>query len=85
MAAYVGTKGGQGMLAVVNKGPNAVQLKLPDRLGPEKVTQRWELRGELSEPALDAKDGVRFERGQVPGGKSICDVNGYSAVILHMG
>jgi hypothetical protein len=85
LTAYIGTKGGQGMLAVINKGPNAVQLKLPDRLGPGVVTQRWELRGELSGPSLDAKDGVRFERGQVPGGKSIRDVNGYSAVILQVG
>jgi hypothetical protein len=81
VTAYAGTKAGQEMLAVINKGANAVQLKLPDRFRAEKVTYRWELSG----PGLNAKDGVYFGRVQLPGRSAISEVHGYSAVILQVG
>jgi hypothetical protein len=81
VTAYVGRKGENVMLAVVNKGANTVRLKLPDRLGPGKPTRVSELRG----PALNAKDGVRFGRVQLNGESATGEVNGYSGVILQMG
>jgi hypothetical protein len=72
VTAYLGRKGAETMLAVVNKGGDAVRLKLP-----EKMSRRWELDG----PALDAKEGVSFERGR--GDDS--GVKGYSAVIFGTG
>ncbi|HTC74436.1 MAG TPA: hypothetical protein VK684_02590 [Edaphobacter sp.] len=53
VTAYVGARVEQMMLAVINKGANSVQLKLPDRFTPRKVAHCWELSG----PALNAKDG----------------------------
>ena len=81
VTAYVGTKAGQTMLAVVNKDANAVQLKLPDKFRQETIIARWELVGS----ALNAKDGVHFGRVQLPGERAIGGVNGYSAVILQAG
>jgi hypothetical protein len=81
VTAYVGTKTGQAMLAVVNKGANTVRLGLPDRFRREKITSRWELRG----PSLDAKEGVRFGRVQVSDEKTLGEVNGYSGAILQVG
>jgi hypothetical protein len=81
VTAYVGTKGEQVMLAVINKGANTVRLKLPDRFRPEKVTYRWELSG----PGLNAKDGVNFGRVQLPDERAISEVKGYSAMILQVG
>jgi hypothetical protein len=73
VTAYAGTKDGETMLAVINKGADAVQLKLP-----LQMLRRWELDG----PALDAKAGVRFARGRQTAGS---DVKGYSAVIFSTG
>lgn len=54
VTAYQGVKDGRTLLAVVNKGEHAVQLKLPVAM---KGAKRWELAG----PSLDAKTGVSFQ------------------------
>jgi hypothetical protein len=81
VTAYLGTKGEQVMLAVINKGASTVQLKLPNGLQTSKITHRWELGGS----ALNAKVGVHFGRVQLPGESAISEVNGYSAAILQVG
>jgi hypothetical protein len=80
VTAYMGTKGEKVMLAVVNKGAKPVQLKLPDGLRVEKITNQWELSG----PALSAKEGVRFGERQLLGA-TIETIKGYSAVVLQAG
>jgi hypothetical protein len=80
VTAYVGTKAGQAMLAVVNKGANTVRLGLPDRFRQEKISARWELSGS----ALDAKEGVRFGRAKLSDEKTMDEVNGYSGAILQV-
>ncbi len=81
VTAYVGTRGGRTMLAVVNKGANTVRLGLPDRFRREKISARWELSG----PALDAKEGVRFGTVQLSDERAMGEVNGYSGAILQVG
>ncbi len=80
VTAYVGAKGEEMMLAIVNKGANTVQLKLPDMFTPGRVAYRWELSG----PGLNAKDGVQFGRVQLHGETAIGEVSGYSGVILQV-
>jgi hypothetical protein len=77
--AYVGTKSGRMMLAIVNKGAEAVRVEAPEEMRAKSLTGRWVLRG----PALSAKEGVRFEAA-VPG-KGPVEVQGYSALLLQAG
>jgi hypothetical protein len=53
VTAYQGLKDGHTLLAFINKGPNAVAVKLPVAM---KGAKRWELTG----PSLEAKSGTAF-------------------------
>jgi hypothetical protein len=53
VTAYSGLKDGRSLLAIVNKGEQAVELKLSTTMA---VKKRWDLTG----PSLDAKSGVSF-------------------------
>jgi hypothetical protein len=80
MTAYVGERGANEMrIAVVNKGPDAISLHLPDAV-QRKSMQCWRLSG----PALDAKDGVRFEEVS-PSSNEMEPVHPYSAVLWQLG
>jgi hypothetical protein len=81
VTAYVGTKHEEMMLAVINKGPIAVQLQLPERFRSGKVAHRWELRGST----LSSKEGVHFIKVPVPDDMAVSRVDGYSAAILQAG
>lgn len=78
MTAYMGTKGKQVRLAVVNKGAQAVSLDLPEPFRSGEVAERWVLRG----PSLDAKEDVRFEREEPAGRTTVNEVAAYSAVVF---
>jgi hypothetical protein len=80
VTAYTGTKGGQILLAIVNKGAEAIRVEVPEAMRAKGLTGRWVLRG----PALSAKTGVRFEAEAVPG-KAPLEVAGYSAMLLQAG
>jgi hypothetical protein len=80
VTAYLGTKGEQSQLAVINKGANPIHITLPKSLRTKPVTQRWVLSG----PAIDAKDGVRLTN-EPPTGTTSNEVPGHSAVILRTG
>ena len=57
VTAYVGQRGANEMrIAVVNKGAEAISIQLPGAVRSKSV-KYWRLSG----PAVDAKDGVRFE------------------------
>jgi hypothetical protein len=79
--AYVGTRMGRIVkLAVVNKGPDTIQVELPAAFRQNQSTRAWVLSG----PALDAKTGVKFE--EVPPEKAATQtVSGYSAVLWQLG
>ncbi len=78
VAAYLGTKGEQVKLAVVNKSAHSIHIALPETLRTKRVTQRWVLRG----PALSAKDGVRFGKEAWTDRIPVNEVPTYSGVIL---
>jgi len=81
VTAYLGTKGEQAKLAIVNKSAQQISVELPQRLQSSQSTQRWTLRG----PSLSAKEGVRFEREELAKTVQETKVSGYSAAILQMG
>ena len=81
VTAYLGAKGEQVKLAVVNKSAQTVHIALPEVLRTQKSTQRWVLHG----PALSAKDGVRFEKEGLTDKTQANEVRAYSAVILQAG
>jgi hypothetical protein len=74
VTAYVGTKSQERLLAMVNKGAEAIRFELPETM---RVRERWVLQG----PSLDAKEGVRFAKEGLPG-KGAVEVAGYSAVLF---
>lgn len=77
VTAYVGTRGEREIrLAVVNKGADAVQVKLP------RAIQRTSM---LSGPALDAKTGIKFEETHSAGTAKTQTVAGYSAMLWQHG
>jgi hypothetical protein len=80
VTAYMGTKGGRMLLAIVNKGAEAVRVEVPETMRAKGVTGTWVLRG----PALSAKEGVRFEAVSVTGMGPV-EVAGYSGVIVQAG
>ena len=80
VTAYLGTKGGRMMLAIVNKGAEAVRVESPEEMRAKSLRGSWVLRG----PVLSAKEGVRFEAETVPG-KGPVEVPGYSALLLQAG
>jgi hypothetical protein len=73
ITAYQGSKDGNRLLAIVNKGSSAAEFSLPTPLHSAK---RWEMSG----PALDAKNGVSFQPIR-PIGATVF-VPAYSAVLL---
>lgn len=74
VTAYHGLKNGRALLAIVNKGEHAVEVKIPSAI---KGAKRWELAG----PSLDAKSGVRFAaRGTAE--SSTLSIDAYRAVLL---
>jgi hypothetical protein len=73
ITAYQGSKDGNRLLAIVNKGSSAAEFSLPTPLHSAK---RWEMSG----PALDAKNGVSFQPIR-PIGATVF-VRAYSAVLL---
>ena len=82
VTAYLGTRGEQTKLAVVNKGAQQISVELPQPFRSVKPANRWTLSG----PSLSAKEGVRFEREEPVGTTTQIDkVPGYSAVILQVG
>ncbi len=78
VTAYLGTKGMQVKLAVVNKSAQPVHVELPEILRKHKLTERFMLSG----PALDAKQGVRFGEERVTDKTALIQVGSYSAMIL---
>jgi hypothetical protein len=78
VTAYMGTRGEQVKLAVVNKSAQPISVRLPERFGSSPSSERWVLRG----PSLDAKEGVQFERNELTGRTLENEVPGHSAVIL---
>jgi hypothetical protein len=81
VTAYMGTRGEEAKLAIVNKSARQISVELPHRLQSAKPANRWTLRG----PSLNAKEGVRFEREESVETTQMDKVPGYSAVILHLG
>jgi len=77
VTAYLGRKGGEVRLAVVNKSAQPLVLELPPSLHGRDLAQRWLLHG----PALDAKEGVQFAK-DLPRQTQAATVPAYSAVIL---
>jgi hypothetical protein len=69
------------MLAVVNKGAEAVAVELPPSMRAVGGTGRWVLEG----PSLGAKDGVRFVKDEVQGMGVVREVARYSGVIFVAG
>ena len=85
VTAYLGTKGfgvfeNRILLAIVNKGANAIEVELPESMR-RSVRGRWVLRG----PALDARDGVSFGPEKAHKGRPVGEVPAYSALILQTG
>jgi hypothetical protein len=78
ITAYLGTKGDQVQLAVINKGADPVHISLPKILRTKSITERWTLSG----PALNAKEGVRFTKGPLGATTPFSNVPGHSAVLL---
>jgi hypothetical protein len=78
ITAYQGSKAGRAMLAFVNKGEYAVNLKLPQSFEAEKHLSQGELRG----PALNAKRGVQSRPAAQDKRATVIGVAGYSAAIL---
>ena len=78
VTAYQGSKASATMLAFINKGESAIQLKLPDPFRSAKKVKQWELRG----AALNAKTGVHFGLVPAPRLTPVLQVDGYSAMIL---
>jgi len=78
VTAYMGTKGGQVKLGVINKGSQARSVQLPPALLSKKLAPRWVLRG----PSLSAKEGVRFEQAGRDSKTQTIQVPAYSGVIL---
>jgi hypothetical protein len=74
VTAYLGRRGGEVKLAVVNKGAEAVTVQFPASMRAAKGMERWVLEG----PSLSAKDGARFGRGA----GAAREVSGYSGVIF---
>jgi hypothetical protein len=81
VTAYLGTRGKQERLAIVNKSARQISVELPQRLQSAKPALRWKLSG----PSLNAKEGVRFEREESAGSTRVDQVPGYSAVIVQAG
>ena len=78
VTAYQGSKASATMLAFINTGESAIQLKLPDPFRSAKKVKQWELRG----AALNAKTGVHFGLVPAPRLTPVLQVDGYSAMIL---
>jgi len=78
VTAYMGSKGGQTKLAIINKGTQPVSVELSQVLLSKRLEPRWVLRG----PSLSAKDGVRFEQARVDNKMRTIQVPAYSGVIL---
>jgi len=74
VTAYQGVKGRKLLLAIVNKGEQAVEVKIPSAV---RGAKRWELAG----PSLEAKRGVSFEaRGTADA--STLSIDAYRAALL---
>jgi hypothetical protein len=73
VTAYQGLKQGRTLLAVVNKGADALDISVPAVLHGAKL---WELTG----PALDARTDVSFR--QVHSAGASLSLRAYSAVLL---
>jgi hypothetical protein len=79
VTAYLGTKGQQTRLAVINKGANPINIGLPENMRTKLITQRWMLSG----PSLSARENVSFTREILTDKTAPHEVPAYSAVILH--
>lgn len=77
--AYVGVRGGQIKLAVVNKGAQPLHLDLPMKLRSKQL-QRWE----LSAPALTSKEDITLAMRKMTPATQI-EVPAYTAIILEAG
>ena len=80
VAAYAGRRGGDEMLlAVINKGAEAIEVQLPE--GGQRKPMRPSL---LSGPALNAKDGVSFK--EAPHARNGSHrIRPYSAMLWQLG
>jgi hypothetical protein len=81
VTAYIGNKGEQSKLAVINKSANAIRVELPKPLHAKKLNQRWMLRG----PSLNAKQGVHLSKEAPTETTLTIEVPAYAAMILQAG
>ena len=80
VTAYLGVRGKQRNLAVINKSAQPLDFNLPSPLRSRQGMQRWMLSG----PSLTAKEGVRLTKEDVAGVISTQRIAPYSAMILEM-
>jgi hypothetical protein len=74
LTAYQGMKNGRTLLAMINKGESAVEVKLPSEM---RGARRWELSG----ASLDARNGVTFQVAGVVDASTL-HIPAYRGVLL---
>lgn len=77
LSAYAGRQGGVTQLALINKGDRDIQVSLDGELTGQGSARCWKLSG----PALDARQGVRFDAAD-PARLHPIVVTAHSGVIL---